>query len=73
MILSELVALAVGLVFREYVKPCFQNTFKRHFIAIFVGILIGHFFYGSQILHLFAQASVVYLAIELCPRKYVHL
>ena len=73
MIFSELVALIVGLVFRAYIKPSSENIIKRHVVAIIVGILLGHFFYGRQMWHLFTQAIVTYLALELCPRKYVHL
>lgn len=71
--LAEVTATCVGLAFRSYLKPCPQNTLRRHLVAILVGILLGHFFYGRQMWHLFTQAIVTYLAIELCPRKYVHL
>jgi hypothetical protein len=71
--ISQIIAIIVGLLFRSYLKPCPQNTLKRHLVALLVGMLLGHFFYGRQMWHLFFQAIVSYLALELCPRRYVHL
>ena len=70
---SQLLAILIGLLFRKYLPPCPQNTLKRHLVAILVGFLLGHFCYGRQMWHLFFQGFVCYLALDFCPRKYVHL
>lgn len=71
--LSQIIALVSGLFFRSYLKPCPQNTLRRHLIAILWGIILGHFCFGGQMWHLFFQAFVSYLTLEFCPRRYVHL
>lgn len=71
--LCQFVAIISGLVFRKYLKPCPQNTLRRHLVALLWGIVLGHFCFGKQMWHLFFQAFVSYLALEFCPRRYVHL
>ena len=71
--LAQLIALIGGLFFRVYLKPCPNNTLKRHLVTTLLGICLGHFCYGGQMWHLFLQASISFLALEFCPRKYVHL
>ncbi len=71
--ISQLIGLAIGLIFRYYLKPCKENTFKRHIYAILCGILLGYFCFGSQILHLISHSFICWLVLLLCPRNHVHL
>ncbi|CAF0713092.1 unnamed protein product [Brachionus calyciflorus] len=72
-LISQIFAIIFGLLFRANLKPCPQNTLKRHLVGFLVGILLGHFCYGDQMWHLFLQGFVCYIALQFCPRKYVHL
>lgn len=65
--------MGTGFLFRSYLKPCPQNTLRRHLVAILWGIILGHFCFGRHMWHLFFQTFVSYLALEFCPRRYVHL
>lgn len=71
--ISQIIALIAGLLFRSYIKPCPKNTLRRHLVALLLGIVLGHFCFGKQMWHLFFQAFVTYLLLEFCPRKYVHI
>jgi hypothetical protein len=73
LVIVQLVALISGLLFRNYVKPCPQNTLKRHLIAILWGFLLGNFCFGGQMWHLIFQYFVSYGLLMFFPRKYVHL
>ncbi|RNA20896.1 lysophospholipid acyltransferase 1 [Brachionus plicatilis] len=72
-LISQISAIIIGLFFRSYLKPCPQNTLKRHLVSFLIGILLGNFCYGDQMWHLFLQGFVCYLTLQFCPRKYVHL
>lgn len=72
-VVCQLVSIASGFFFRAYLKPGPQNTLRRHLVALLWGIALGHFCFGKQMWHLFFQAFVSYLALEFCPRRYVHL
>ncbi len=70
---SQVAAIVVGLIYRSYLRPCPKNTLLRHLVAILVGIILGYFYYGKQMWHLFFQSFVVYIGLLVCPRKYVHI
>lgn len=72
-LLSQIFAIIFGLCFRSFLKPCPQNTRIRHLVGFLVGILLGYFCYGGQMWHSFLQSFVCYLALQFCPRRYVHL
>ena len=70
---SQIIAIASGLFFRAHLKPCPQNTLRRHLVTLLWGMLLGHFCYGKQMWHLFFQACIAFIALEFCPRRYVHM
>jgi hypothetical protein len=70
---SLLIALVSGLLFRYFLKPCPQNTLRRHLVAILWGIVLGLFCFGPKMWHLFFQTFVCWLVLEFCPRTHVHL
>lgn len=71
--ICQLVAIISGLLFRSYLKPCPKNTLKRHLVTLLWGIALAHFCFGKSMWHMFFQAFVIYLSLEFCPRRYVHI
>lgn len=61
---SQLLALALGFLYREYFGPDKTSPAMRHWIQILIGIPLTYFCYGRQIIHLFAQSLMCFLLLR---------
>ena len=48
---------------------CVHGTTLRHLYAITLGLLIQLFMFGTGIVHVFVMSSVVYLMMNVLPRR----
>jgi hypothetical protein len=65
--------VCLGPLLRFAIRPCEQNTFKRHLFVVLVGLLMTAFCYGPQVIHLIVHALLSYGLLMFIPCKYVHL
>lgn len=74
-LLAQVFAIVFGLLFRAILPPNTSQTraTQRHLVATTLGLGIGYFLYGHEIVHLLLQHLGSYLAIRFIPRKHVHL
>lgn len=62
-IISQLVALGVATLYRTVLHPSKATTAVRHAFGLIVGLLIGYFCFGFQVIHLAGLPAVCYVVI----------
>ena len=72
-LVSQLVGLIAGLAFRNYLKPCADNTVKRHLVATVLGFFLAFFCFEYQVFHLIIVSMFSYLSLIYFPTQFVHL
>ena len=72
-LVSQLVGLIAGLAFRNYLKPCAENTIKRHVVATILGFFLAFFCFEYQVFHLIIVSMFSYASLLYFPSQFVHL
>ncbi|CAF0901750.1 unnamed protein product [Brachionus calyciflorus] len=72
-ILTQLISLIIGLVFRRFVKASPENAIKRHVIETTVGLCLGYFCFENDFFHLVLIAIIAFFLMKICPRNNIHI
>lgn len=68
----QIAFLLLSFPYRVLLHPSRVSPTTRHAVALAVGLLFGYFCFGYQILHLVAQASLVYMIINFASPENMH-
>ncbi|XP_060574529.1 lysophospholipid acyltransferase 2-like isoform X2 [Ruditapes philippinarum] len=70
-LVCQLVAMAIGIPFRNMLDPRSTSPRVRHAVELLLGIALVLFCFGSQIIHLFIQASLGYVLLQFIGQKWM--
>ncbi|XP_054930031.1 lysophospholipid acyltransferase 6 [Dermacentor andersoni] len=68
----QIAFLLFSFPYRVLLHPSRVSPTARHIVALTVGLVFGYFCFGYQILHLVAQATLVYMIINYASPESMH-
>lgn len=68
----QIAFLLFSFPYRVFLHPARVSPSTRHAVALSVGLAFGYFCFGYQILHLVAQATLVYMIINFASPESMH-
>lgn len=68
----QIAFLLFSFPYRILLHPSRVSPTARHIVALAVGLVFGYFCFGYQILHLVAQATLVYMIINYASPERMH-
>lgn len=72
-VVSQLVALVFGVIYRKSLKACPQNALKRHLVSTLIGLCLGFFCFERFFVHILLVSFVAYVSLHFVPRTRIHL
>ncbi|XP_033763817.1 membrane-bound O-acyltransferase domain-containing protein 2-like [Pecten maximus] len=69
---SFIIAFSSGILMRKIVPAGRQRITQRHVLELSLGLALGYFCFGYQLIHLVLYTTLPYLLVLFGPRQYFH-